>query len=243
MLEQAQQAYESAKLAKSSLGPHASRLNWWEIRAAKHGILTYPLDLAKVKLLGTMLHAAGYRSAGLYFSAAKKEHIRRGGVWDQGLAMEAADANRAFDSGKGPNKKSGYIDLDMAIRAGGYETEWPPSEYGPLLPFHTLAVSTFWLLREIEISTAQLGAVTFEEAAGCGIADFDLPVSKGDVHALGKVRSHLCCCSTTSSCPVWALRQLYTEALSRAGGYGNPYWREAPLCPTPRCDFPTKQGW
>jgi hypothetical protein len=77
LLDQAHQAYEAAKLAKSSLGPHASRLNWWEVRAAKHGFQPYPLDLAKVKLLGTMLHAAGYRSAGLYLSAAKKEHIRR----------------------------------------------------------------------------------------------------------------------------------------------------------------------
>ena len=241
-LIQAQLSYEGAKMAKSSLGPQASRLRWWEIRAAKHCMDPFPLDLRKVRLIGTLLFAGGYRSAGLYLSTIKKEHVKRGHDWSQALALEATEANRAFDRGKGPNKQSGHIDIDAAIKSGGFTAVWPPSVHGPALPFHALAVSTFWLMREVELSTAQLGSITLVEGVGCGVAHVNLPVSKGDVHALGKVRSHCCCCSTTDSCPVWALKRLYEDALDRAGGHANLCWRDAPLCPTSAGGYPTKEG-
>ena len=49
-------------------------------------------------------------------------------------------------------------------------------------------------MRELELSTAVLGSVTLEPGPGCGTAHILLPVSKGDVQALGKTRSHVCCC-------------------------------------------------
>ena len=68
------------------------------------------------------------------------------------------------------------------------------------------------MLREIEVSAAVVGQVTFQEGEdSCGTAPLNLPVSKSDTQALGKKRTHVCACPSPL-CPVRAARQLVEAA-------------------------------
>ena len=98
------------------------------------------------------------------------------------------------------------------------------------------------MLFRSEISTARLGAVTFHPGRGCGTASFNLPVSKNDVHALGKVRTHGCACAAGNSCPVLALRSLVEGSESFRGPSSPDALSSRPLCPTASGGFPTKEG-
>lgn len=133
--EAAETAFQEAKLANSSRGAAASRLKWWELKTQAKGIDPYPLDVSKLRYAGILLHAAGYRSAALYMSAFKQEHIRRSYPWSQQLSLEITEAGRAFKRGKGPDRQSGCIDLDKAIVQGALDIEWPGSAKGPIQPF------------------------------------------------------------------------------------------------------------
>ena len=168
---------------------------------------------------------------------------------------------RSCKRGLGPFKQTGYFDVDSLFAWGQKKSRdrfWPQVKGGPSLPREATKVACHWALREIEISSARVGAVSFQQGSGCGIASFDLPVSKSDVHALGKVRSHGCACP--AACPVLALRKLVEFA---GGGSGSgstsvvfpsvggvrpnvSFFKEAvasrPLCPTPAGGFPTKAG-
>ena len=126
------------------------------------------------------------------------------------------------------------------------------------MPREATEVAYHWALRGIEISSARVGAVSFQHGPGCGIASFGFPVSKSDVHALGKVRSHSCTCP--AACPVLARRKLAEFAVggsgsgSASGGFpsvggvrpNDSFFKKAvalrPLCPTPAGGFPTEMG-
>jgi hypothetical protein len=87
----------------------------------------------------------------------------------------------------------------------------------PNFPLHlreVMSVASWWLLREIELAAVTLQQVTFLPGAGCGLAVIDLPVSKADPMAHGKVRSLSCACPSPA-CPVVALRTLWRHAQQR----------------------------
>ena len=117
-----------------------------------------------------------------------------------------------------PNKRVTYFDVDSFFARGQRKSRdrfWPQVKGGPCLPREATEVACHWVLREIEISSARVGAVSFQQGPGCGIASFDFPVSKSDVHAWGKVRSHGCACPV--ACPVLALRKLVGFAVGGSG--------------------------
>ena len=98
-LHKAMVGYEHGKLAPGSRQSQADRIAFWTRRAAAHGVEPFPLDTAKLKLLGALLLAGAYRSASGYFSANKMEHIRRGGDWTVQLAKEVTDGTRSCTRG------------------------------------------------------------------------------------------------------------------------------------------------
>ena len=69
--------------------------------------------------------------------------------------------------------------------------------------------------------------VTFYDGPGCGTCTFDLPVSKTDLQALGKRRTHTCAClggvpGSDALCPVKVARSLYAAAYNFAPPGANP---------------------
>jgi hypothetical protein len=61
-----------------------------------------------------------------------------------------------------------------------------------------IVIGCWWLLREVELSNASVGDVTFTSK---GKPQLLLPVSKADASALGEMRSHECACEANVSNP------------------------------------------
>ena len=259
-VKQAIQVYEREKFANSSKASHLSHLRWWIERCRKRKCSPWPLTVQKIQYVAALLKNSRYRSAGQYLSAFKRHHIKLGHSWSDALNLEFTDAMRSCKRGLGPPKQTGYFDVDSLFAWGlkSRDKFWPQVKGGPSLPKEATEVACHWALREIEISSARVGAVSFQEGSGCGIASFDLPASKADVHALGKVRSHGCACP--AACPVLALRKLFRFAVGESGSGSasgcfpcvgevrprDPNLNKAialrPLCPTPAGGCPTKAG-
>ena len=88
---------------------------------------------------------------------------------------------------------------------------------GPINAKDAVLVASWWMLREVELAAARIEQVTFlDDGTPCGMATLDLPVSKADIQALGKLRTHVCICPTPL-CPVFALRRLVVSAKSNIG--------------------------
>ena len=63
---------------------------------------------------------------------------------------------------------------------------------GPWRPRASLIIGSWWMLREVEFSNAELRSVSFNHRQRS--ASWTLPASKTDVTALGETVSHGCCC-------------------------------------------------
>ena len=88
----------------------------------------------------------------------------------------------------------------------------PATTAGPMGPRNFVVVGSWWLTREVELSTARAAMVTLEAVAGGGpIARWSLPASKNDPTALGTSRAHRCQCAAATGgtasplCPVHAI--------------------------------------
>ena len=201
--------YERGKLAPGSRQAQIARVAFWVSRAEELEIAPFPLDVQKIKSLGSLLHAGGYRSAASYLSAVKMEHIRRGGSWTVQMAKEVADGTRSCTRGQGPDKQSAEVNLDDMATLSDDKGKF--SAYWPAVGKDAFLVMGLWLLREIEGTTARLGDVVLRDGRGCGTASWALPFSKMDVRALGCTRTHGCSCPDPS-CPTAAMRRVVKVA-------------------------------
>ena len=80
---------------------------------------------------------------------------------------------------------------------------------GPVGPRNAIVVGSWWMLREMEVSTVRAAHIEFEgdwRRPGL-IARLTFPTSKNDPSAFGVTRSHRCHCSSRASalCPAHAL--------------------------------------
>ena len=207
--------YEGDKYAKSAVESVQSRLLWWTARAGEHSIEPCPLTVDKLQFFGALLKAAGYRSAVSYMSVAKKQHIKLGHLWTYALDLEMRDGKRACERSIGPPLKCGSFVLQKL--ASLQTTGVPLFKGGPRWPREGALCGCWWAMREMELSTARCRQVTFNDGPGCGTCTFDLPVSKTDLQALGKCRTHSCACSgvvpgSDALCPVKVARSLHAAA-------------------------------
>ena len=129
--------YEEGKLAPGSRKALQARVAFWERRAAAHQVEPWPLDIEKLGLLGALLHAGAYRSAAAYFAAAKRHHVRTGGIWTSQMTQEVRDGVRSCTRGQGPDKQSAEIDLDRlaknSLNIPKHTATWPAAGQDALL--------------------------------------------------------------------------------------------------------------
>lgn len=78
---------------------------------------------------------------------------------------------------------------------------------GPLCPRNAIVAGSWFLMRELELSTARANAITLDTSAARPTVRWALPVSKADPRALGIARVHGCSCgpSPGGACPAHAL--------------------------------------
>lgn len=221
--------------ADNAEGPISSREKTWEEIALAAGF-TEPFLVTPEMIFLVMgaLDGAGYRSAELYLDAARQKHITSGYQWSQQLALATRKATRACKRGRGPAKQAQPLPLAKLPEAS--QQKAPAHPQGPQFPVRSTLVISWWLLREIEASSAEISHIS--EDTENQLIHWRLPSSKADWQALGATRSHSCCCidgMVDHKCPYHAL----SAQLEFASSFKNPRW----LFPTWEGLQPTKIGW
>ena len=125
-----------------------SRRGWWSSKAALMNLQAYPTTPQSVDVMGTLLKIGKYRSAALYFSAAKQMHIEQGHVWDNRLDQAVKSALRSCLRGIGPDKKCPSFDLTKVCDMKPVE----PCSGGPRFPKETIIVFAHFACREVKAS-------------------------------------------------------------------------------------------
>ena len=172
-----------------------------------------PLTPDKIELAAALLKEGGYRSACLYLATMKRLHIQAGYGWSDQLALEMADFKRAVLRGRGPDRQADPLPLNSIGKLTEEEVEAARRDYWPAAGRDAAIVCCAWLTREVEASTAFEGAVTMrpgeKDEGEC--ASWNMPASKADWLALGKVRTHGCACPSPL-CPACAMKRVLKTA-------------------------------
>ena len=195
--------------AKTSNKSRRSLRSWWPARARPRGLQPYPLTPAKLELASALLLKGGYRSSANYLRVMRREHIARHYRWTALLAQMSKDCHRALNRGKGPDRRADPLPLELLAEVDTMAVEAARTTRWPAAGLMGAVIQCGWLTREIESSSATVDAVTITEGAAgdCGLATWDLPVSKADPEAKGKLRSLPCYCPDRL-CPVAAMRHV-----------------------------------
>ena len=212
--------------ADTSRGALASRKNLWGTVARRAGYQE-PFALSPELIYTVMgaLKIAHYRSAELYLDAAKAEHVQRGHPWTDQLVLARRAAIRSCRR---------HIGHPRQAKLGNIQQREPLACGGPEYLAQSTLLASWWLLREIEASSALRKHISIDRDSLS--VSWTLPCTKTDQQALGAVRTHRCACDFTSRsiCPYHVMvahldaRPASPEAPVFQDTYGNP---------------PSKAGW
>ena len=171
------------------------------------GLTPYPLTVDKVKVLGAALKAGGYRTAESYLLLYRGEAVRRGELMTPDVAVTIADAKRSCNRGLGGPVRA--MSLPFARLALLPEEPDPWNAGGPVGPRNAMVAGSWFLARELELSSAPASTVVMHTLAVAPLSvSWALPASKTDVVARGTVRRHGCACVeavVTGKCRAHAL--------------------------------------
>ena len=201
--------------AVTTLGPYESRLKTWRTLASARGeVVSNRLTPDLIFCVMGALDLAGYRSAELYLDTAKQEHVAEGHEWTAQLAQAAKRARRACQRGRGPAKQAQPLPLAEVANLPHVST--PLAQGGPAHPMRSVVLISWWLLREIEASAAEVGHIELDTKQG--LVHWRLPSSKTDIQALGAIRTHSCNCEDSRSpnlCPYHAMKRQMEWCIER----------------------------
>ena len=117
----------------------------------------FPPTSDSVRALAATLKWRGYRSAAVYLFGYKAHAQREGHPWGDALNRLLRDAVRSCERGLGPPVRAQPLPFDRLGALPGGKAPW--CEGGPSSPRNAVAVGSWWLLREIELSTARAARV------------------------------------------------------------------------------------
>ena len=178
--------------ARSNSHPHNSRVRTWEAIARAWYMQPWPLTPELIERVGASMKAGGYKSAKLYFSAARREHVVRHGDVPIEVELGIKDAIRSIERGLGPSKLKDSFDLTRLRNL------WNEPDFETIEDDYIMVLSGSWfLMREIELANAKASHVRFEHSSSNNsLVHWSLPVSKTDTKGEMVERSHACACST-----------------------------------------------
>ena len=156
-----------------------------------------PITVQSVQAVVAQMKDQEYASIANYISIAKDKHIGHGHTWNEFLSREARRGTRSGTRGRGAAKQDEELDLDAAFTL---DIGSDPLVPGGMCNFMwALEVGTFFVLREIELSTSLASAVSVnKEKLEVTVA---LPVSKTDPKAIGCTRTWGCVCGGQHDTP------------------------------------------
>ena len=181
-----------------------------------------------------ILKRAQYRSAANYLCAARRAHLEAGHPWGPQHEQAFKQAVRAARRNLGPPKQAEAVPLDVM---SAFTDPAPAAPLGPLWPGAACLLASWWFVREIEASHAQISHLRWE--ASTQTVYWRLPNSKTDPTALGTERAHACCCKATGTamCPFHRLQGHVRQVQEKFGA--SAAW----VFPTADNKKPTKAGW
>ena len=158
-----------------------------------------PFNTEVVYALGAALKWRKYRTADIYLYLARATAEREGATIDAATRRAVTDVIRSCKRGRGPAKRCEGLVLEILPSLPATPKAW--ADGGPWRPRNALIIGSWWMLREIEFSGAELRSVTFNTVLKS--ASLTLPASKADPTALGETVSHGCLCRDGSNplCP------------------------------------------
>ena len=140
-------------LAASSQAPRKSVLHTVETALQDWGLQAWPPTRASWRALAASLKEGKYISAANYLSAYKVEGERRGYAADAWTRRAIADYSRSCIRGLGGPVKAAPLPMENLASLPASHTPVCPT--GPLGPRNFVVVGTWWLTREVELSTAR----------------------------------------------------------------------------------------
>ena len=222
--------------AASTVGPRESRLRTVTTALGQWGLTPWPLDLVKVRALAASLKEGSYRSAGDYMRAYTVEAERAGQTLNLQLRRAVKDYERSCERGLGPSVRPRPLPFDRLSELPGGAEPWTAG--GPVGPTNAIIVGSWWMTREIELSTARAALVEVipSTASSPLFVRWHLPASKTDQRAEGVARTHRCRCQGKPfrGCPahcVWDQLLVLQRLFPDKWVDGVPAW-DLPLFPT-----------
>ena len=135
----------------------------------------------KVMVVGAALKKAGYRGPKKFITAMKQLHISEGHEWDSQLAQAQHRYNMSTTRGLGPARQSEPLPFekvaDLQLNDQAIDPKMPAN------PAAVITLSTFYLLRELELSAARISDMMFNHELS--EARLRLSMSKNDATAKG----------------------------------------------------------
>ena len=244
--QQALKELEKDILAATTNKSHASRLRTIGMALSLWGLSPWPPTLTTWKALASTLKKGGYSSAHLYLSAYRTESERRGYTLSAPLIRNVVDFTRSCLRGVGAPSRPKALPLELLHRLPRDREPWVSQ--GPVNPRAAILCGSWWLCRELELSSQRARLLEFElvEVEGGGRkrwkASLHLPASKTDLVAAGVCRTLLCSCSSSSSLisPACVVHVLLDHVLHLRGRFGHLWGADGPIWELPL--FPDVQG-
>ncbi|CAE7654513.1 Dnmt3b [Symbiodinium sp. CCMP2592] len=204
-------------LAASTVDSNNSRIRFYTAICRAWGIEPWPLSRESVRAFGACLKAGGYKSVAVYFSAVIGHQVRT--MWQAPspeLRRCMQDTRRAVLRGAGPTRLKDFFDVPILKRILDEEDERAFSIDEPSHMGDVMLACAWWMLREIESSSAQVCHVRFNDRTG--EVTLMLPVQKCDQRGTLCCRTLLCACRAAQQvlCPFHCLKRHMTR-LSRLG--------------------------
>ena len=132
--------------------------------------------------------------------AVKRNHIDDGYGWNEQLSLASRRFHASTSRGMGPSRQSAPLDVEKL--AALYLNKIVVGPTFPALPGCVATICSFWLLRDLEATTAEFQDVRIDDDAMK--ATLQLSMSENDPRALGCERSWGCTCEglpTSAACP------------------------------------------
>eukprot|EP00439_Symbiodinium_sp_Y106_P052514 s2027_g7.t1 len=233
-------AYERDFVAASARGPACSVIRTWEsMHISWFGgePPPWPLTPAKIRAVGSIMKARGYRSFGNYATKAKMMHIQLTGDWPAILDQEMRMAKRSVGRGLGPSRQSQPI---LIIKLAVLPEELLADNQarvlrGPIGSYNMIVLSVYFMLREIESSLSLCSSVEVDEVAL--VVRWLLPSSKCDPLALNTTREWGCTCKA-NGCWLCPYHAAYRQRRMLVARFADSDGSLPPGLPF----FPTEQG-
>ena len=177
--------------AASSRGPMDAKMRTNMKFLACWNLPLVPYTAEVVYALGAALKWRKYRSAHLYLYLSRTVAEREGAYVDVAAQRALKDVIRSCKRGLGPAKHCEGLVLELMPDLPGNPRAWAAG--GPWRPRGSLILGSWWLLREIEFSNAELRSIAINSVQRT--VAWTLPASKTDSSALGETVTHGCCCT------------------------------------------------